>query len=237
METAIRQQKDTATLAAAAGDATLQRQCQGSVNALVKEYERLSDRTGLGPDFRRTYVAGFGDAKAKNLTARIDDGNMKLSSAYGKEGASERHHEPLSLKERNDAENAMRRQGYQGQIFYSERSDTSFHGSIDGERYYYIVIGMDAYPKDGDVGTANELISLDGCAAHEVIGHYEAWIKGTSQADDLLEEVQASIRASRFGIGLTDRERHLLFQDAMDRLQNAGVRYEDVKDTLDIKER
>lgn len=32
---------------------------------MVKEYERLSDRTGLGPDFRRTYVGGFKDAKAE----------------------------------------------------------------------------------------------------------------------------------------------------------------------------
>jgi hypothetical protein len=61
METAIREKKDTATLAAAAGDDQLRRQCQGSISAMVKEYERLSDRTGLGPDFRRTYVAGFVD--------------------------------------------------------------------------------------------------------------------------------------------------------------------------------
>jgi len=63
METAIREKKDTATLARAAGDDQLRRQCQGSVNAMMQEYERLSDRTGLGPDFRRTYVAGFRDVK------------------------------------------------------------------------------------------------------------------------------------------------------------------------------
>ena len=65
METEIRAKKDTATLAAAAGDNQLRRECQGSVNAMVKAYERLSDRTGLGPDFRRTYVAGFKDVKAE----------------------------------------------------------------------------------------------------------------------------------------------------------------------------
>ena len=64
METAIREKKDTATLAAAAGDDQLRRQCQGSIEAMVGAYERLSDRTGLGPDFRRTYVAGFRDVKA-----------------------------------------------------------------------------------------------------------------------------------------------------------------------------
>lgn len=76
METAIREKKDTATLAAAAGDESLRRECQGSVNALVKAYERLSDRTGLGPDFRRTYVAGFKDVseKAFKMGRPIDQG-------------------------------------------------------------------------------------------------------------------------------------------------------------------
>ena len=70
METRIREKKDTATLAAAAGDGALRRECQGSITAMVKEYERLSDRTGLGPDFRRTYVAGFRDAKAEKALQR-----------------------------------------------------------------------------------------------------------------------------------------------------------------------
>ena len=60
METAVREKKDTTTLAAAAGDETLRRECQSSINAMVQAYEQLSDRTGLGPDFRRTYVAGLG---------------------------------------------------------------------------------------------------------------------------------------------------------------------------------
>lgn len=84
METAIREKKDTATLAAAAGDGALRRQCQGSINAMVKEYERLSDRTGLGPDFRRTYVAGFRDAKVeKPLTGRTSSGIMVSDSGDG----------------------------------------------------------------------------------------------------------------------------------------------------------
>lgn len=83
METAIREKKDTATLAAAAGDTALQRECQGSINAMVKGYERLSDMTGLGPDFRRTYVAGFKDAKDQEKTVARNildsDGNVIFS--------------------------------------------------------------------------------------------------------------------------------------------------------------
>lgn len=80
METAIREKKDTATLAAAAGDGALRRQCQGSINAMVKEYERLSDRTGLGPDFRRTYVAGFKDVSERSLTGGTGSGIMVSDS-------------------------------------------------------------------------------------------------------------------------------------------------------------
>ena len=62
-ETAIRAKKDTATLAAASGDKALQQDCQRSVVALNKHYEQLADKTGMGPAFRRTYVAGFKDVK------------------------------------------------------------------------------------------------------------------------------------------------------------------------------
>ena len=62
-ETAIRAKKDTATLAAASGDKALQQDCQRSVVALNKHYEQLADKAGMGPAFRRTYVAGFKDVK------------------------------------------------------------------------------------------------------------------------------------------------------------------------------
>jgi len=57
------------------------------------------------------------------------------------------------------------------------------------------------------------------------------------QSNELLEEVQASIRASKFGIGLTDEERKILYQDALDRLNNAGIDLRDVENDLDIWER
>ena len=92
METAIREKKDTATLAAAAGDEQLRRECQGSVNAMVKGYERLSDMTGLGPDFRRTYVAGFKDVAASSEQAigAADAKRNTYSSVYFDEKASYR---------------------------------------------------------------------------------------------------------------------------------------------------
>ena len=73
--------------------------------------------------------------------------------------------------------------------------------------------------------------------AHEVVGHYEAWLKFTTQQNGILEEVQASLRASFFGVGLSQYERDLLYQDAMDRLLKANIAFEDIKDQLDIQER
>ncbi len=59
---------------------------------MVKEYERLSDRTGLGPDFRRTYVAGFKDVAASSEQAigAADAKRNTYSSVYFDEKASYR---------------------------------------------------------------------------------------------------------------------------------------------------
>ena len=62
-ETAIRQQKDTAILAQAAGDDTLRRQCQKNILGLQDQYKKVANGSGLKPEFNRTYVAGFKDVK------------------------------------------------------------------------------------------------------------------------------------------------------------------------------
>ena len=137
----------------------------------------------------------------------------------------------------SEAKDAARRQGYTGDICYSDYQNTSFHGSIEGDPFHYLVIGTDAYPTEKNNGTPNELISVNACMAHEVVGHYETWLKGTDKQDIALDEAQASIRASKFGVGLTDEEREILYQDGMKRLENAGIKFEDVESILDIKER
>ena len=64
-ETAIRQQKDVAKLAEAAGDETLQRQCQRNIVALQDRYKQLADGSELKPEYKRMYVQGFRDAKGE----------------------------------------------------------------------------------------------------------------------------------------------------------------------------
>lgn len=65
VETRIRQVKDTATLARYSGDDVLRRQCQQQIGILNERYTALAQGAGLKPEYQRTYVAGFRDAKAE----------------------------------------------------------------------------------------------------------------------------------------------------------------------------
>lgn len=77
-EVAIRQTKDVATLAVAAGDDTLQRQCQGKIVALNEHYRTLAGKAGLKPEYQRTYVAGFRDA---GLTRSENNGRITVDDS------------------------------------------------------------------------------------------------------------------------------------------------------------
>lgn len=107
------------------------------------------------------------------------------------------------------------------------------------EKFDAYIIGTDVKPiehfKQG-VKNANQRISIKGTLAHEVIGHREAHIKGWTQNDDVLEEVQASIRAARFGQDLSNCERLTLLMDARARLGNER-QLKDVRGFLHIDER
>lgn len=78
IETAVRQQKDTATLARYAGDTELQRQCQERIRALNDQYDRVSAGAGLEPEYTRTDVFGFRDFRETALTENKDDGTIFL---------------------------------------------------------------------------------------------------------------------------------------------------------------
>lgn len=116
-------------------------------------------------------------------------------------------------------------------IHFVDDGNTAFKllfGEID-----YLQIGTDVYPTTNDRFTnANSRLSMNATLAHELAGHRQAELANKTHSDYLLEEVQASIRASMFGIDLTDNERQMLYQDALDRLAKNGVKLDDVKDTL-----
>ncbi|MBQ7767566.1 MAG: hypothetical protein IJ403_01635 [Oscillospiraceae bacterium] len=171
--------------------------------------------------------------REKELANPRKSGKMKIDTG------GRRNEKPLTESQLAKAKESARVQGYDGDIFYRDTSSTSFHAFQEyGEpgAFHYLVIGTDAYPNLNARGDAVERISLNGCMAHEVVGHYNAWKHGTTQTSVPLEEAQASIRASKFGIGLTDKERAILLADGMNRLKDAGIKYDDVKHELDIWE-
>lgn len=116
---------------------------------------------------------------------------------------------------------------------------TDVYRTAYNEKFDAYIIGTDVKPLEKakyGVINANQRISIKGTLAHEVIGHREAHIKGWTQYDDVLEEVQASIRAARFAPNLSNQERITLLMDARSRL-GRGRRLKDVRALLHIDER
>lgn len=116
---------------------------------------------------------------------------------------------------------------------------TDVYRTAYNEKFDAYIIGTDVKPLENakfGVINANQRISINGTVAHEVVGHREAHFKGQTQYDDVLEEVQASIRAARFAPELSITERITLLMDARARL-GRGRRLKDVRNLLYIDER
>lgn len=121
-----------------------------------------------------------------------------------------------------------------GKVVFTDVYRTAYNEIFDA-----YIIGTDVKPLENakrGVINANQRISIKGTLAHEVIGHREAHIKGQTQRDDVLEEVQASIRAARFAPELSSQEKITLLMDARSRL-GRGRRLKDVRALLYIDER
>lgn len=72
IETAIRRQKDVATVARASGDDVLRRQAQKRISDLTAAYKRVSDASGLQTRAQRLYVSGFKDVKPAIVQSTMD---------------------------------------------------------------------------------------------------------------------------------------------------------------------
>ena len=145
-----------------------------------------------------------------------------------------RSEKPLTAKEKEEIVTYFKKLGVNTDyILFSDVQRTVYN-----EKHDYFIIGTDVKPKGKpQKGTiyANQRVSIKGTIAHEAIGHREAHLKGWTQANDVYEEVQASIRAARFAPDLSTQERITLLRDARARLGN-DVKLKDIKDLLYIKE-
>ncbi len=136
----------------------------------------------------------------------------------------------------------------ENKIYVADAVTSSNTGMLYNE---ILVINNDVLPTELPTRNPNSLVSGKGTIAHEVIGHYETGIKGTSFSQyDLidnqlvrnpyniaLDEAQASIRAAKFAPNLTFEERVVLIKDGLQRLKQEGLKINDVRHLLDIRER
>ena len=106
-----------------------------------------------------------------------------------------------------------------------------------GSKFDILRIGTDVLTSGERMKNPNSNISLKGAIAHEIIGHRDAALKDQTQENDLLEEVQASIRAARFAPELNERERLDLLMDAVYRLRQSNESIKAVRSKLHIGER
>lgn len=115
-------------------------------------------------------------------------------------------------------------------IYYVDYDCTAYGTSFDVLR-----IGTDVYPSKQRQSDPNCNISMKGAIAHEIIGHRNAALNGWTQSDDLLEEVQASLRAARLTPDLSVSERITLARDGLQRLHRSNAKLREVKNILHLE--
>lgn len=157
--------------------------------------------------------------------------DMMISNVY----TGIRNEMPLTLSEKDTVSNYLSALNVDmDRVVFTDVYRTAYNEIFDA-----YIIGTDVKPLENarrGVKNANQRISIKGTLAHEVIGHREAHIKGQTRRDDVLEEVQASIRAARFAPGLSSQERITLLMDARARLGRSR-RLKNVRTLLYINER
>ena len=143
----------------------------------------------------------------------------------------------LTYEQRKECLEYIELLGFKYDVSFSEYSSTAFVSSREGDTYCRLVIGTDVYPSDTVSKNPNDQISYRGAIAHEIVGHYEAWI-GNFECDDFfIDEAQASIRAARYANGLTFEERATLIKDGLYRLKKGNISLREARKYMRIEKR
>ncbi len=154
---------------------------------------------------------------------------MRLSSTGG------RNTVPLTQSQIDEATNFSRRLGFDGPVDYRPL-DRGYNTSYSD--LHWLMISDDLLPNlNGTM--ANSRMSWRAALGHEIVGHGEANLAGRAFAPgSLLDEVQASARASRLTPELSNVERFQLRRDAIERIQmhnqtnGTDLRWRDIRDQL-----
>lgn len=193
------------------------------------------------PEWKKAFVDGGIQTEEVKLE-KVGKGDI-IKSLTNKKIATNglRNEEPLSEEEVNYCMEYAKKLGYKGDIEYSNMSNTSFIGinDVDGEKHALLLIGTDVKPLIGSLKqySANQLISMKGTLAHEIIGHYEAWMGSFECNIRSIDEAQASIRAARFAPDLDKSDRYMLIRDALTRLRNDNIKLSEARKFMKIERR
>ncbi|WNS41213.1 hypothetical protein [Paenibacillus sp. MMS20-IR301] len=212
----------------------------------------------LAGSVEKAFVPKSGElVKPKILKDIASDGMENVSKDKGGkvvEGTGDiRQISSGGLRNEIELTNAQRSElvNYAKKLGFSEENIVFRDSWNTGMMYDRLYINTDVLPaKSPGVGTlnANGRVSGKATIAHEIVGHYEAYVNGkafnlydvdpaTYARNFALDEAQASIRAARFAPDLLSTERMTLLRDAITRLKNGGLRIRDVKDKLYIENR
>lgn len=206
----------------------------GLVKIKADEYDDFKRKYEKKSESVRSNVQKMNPLENNGKSSTIFLRNMSNVSTGGK-----RNEVPLSENEVAKCIKYARKLGFSSDIAYSNYSNTAFVGSIEGDRYCRLVIGTDVKPIEGTLKeyTANQLVSIKGALAHEIVGHYEAWLGGFECDITSVDEAQASIRAARFAEGLSKEERYMLIRDALGRLNADGIKLYEARKMMRIERR
>lgn len=147
-----------------------------------------------------------------------------------------RNEKKLTYEQRKACLEYIELLGFEHDVSFSEYSTTAFVYTSEGDKYCRLIIGTDVYPGVG-ASKPNEKITFKGAIAHEIRGHYDAWIGGYECTNSYVDEAQASIRAARFAQGLSLDERIILIKDGLCRLKKGNISLKEARKYMNIETR
>ena len=198
-----------------------ERKAKAYVDRWQKKLRELTGETGLPRQYRRE----GGRVRLSEVAKRLPNIQLHKRRKHAILNVStggRRNEMPLTEAQKAECLKIAMEYGMPSdRIVFSDNMFTGYMPT--GDRLY---IGTDVYPC-GNTEKADYTISHRGTLAHELIGHRNAYLLGKSQTREYLEEAQASLRASRLASGLSDEERKILMQNAIERLPD-GTTLEEV---------
>ena len=195
--------------------------CRCTMIAVFPETEKELDQ-------RKTYKEWIAQ---KEKVGKVFTSEKKHNIISNVNTGGHRNEKPLTEKQKAECtEYAVSLGMPEERIRFVDAEYTSYGSVFD-----ILVIGSDVYPNENG-SDPNDLLSYKAAIAHEIIGHRQAAKLGIDlhEQNEIFDEAQASIRASRYAPNLTQSERVMLLRDAVSRLHHNGYTVKEARKVITI---